>query len=424
MLFNLLMKYLFSLRGLFLLCFCLTLAFSFYRSSIWHFTLETNFWSFASLLVLLGLISYFLVWLVSNVKLISATKRQNSTILLVSVLTVLLLSELVLRTFAFHLRTHWERNGETSYFSVNRSRYILCEACGNQFFHLNKPNTNRIAEKIEFQIKHSYNSIGFRDTEFSKLKGQNEFRIMGLGDSFTEGVGTTADSTWLKQLNGMLNRSQNKAYNYNTYNCGVSGSDIVREYDLFSKCLINYKPDLLIINLNSSDIADIILRGGEIEMDEFGNSKMNKRPWFEYFFGSSFLVRAILLDLLNYNWTLLSPNQQAKARKEALRIIEYKLYRFQDLAKLHNFELLLILQPFIYEFEQNQFELSELNSLRGIKTINLFEEFNHRTNRNIKLVKAMYWPIDMHYTTLGNKFAAEAIYENYFANSGEVVSSK
>ena len=82
-----------------------------------------------------------------------------------------------------------------------------------------------------------------------------------MGDSFTEGVGTTEDSTWLKQLEHMLNADPHRFYDYTTLNGGAHGSDLIFSYELLSGCLLKYHPDMVILNLNSTDIGDIVTRG-------------------------------------------------------------------------------------------------------------------------------------------------------------------
>jgi hypothetical protein len=117
----------------------------------------------------------------------------------------LFLCETVLRNFATTLASYGERNGAGGYNSSYYCCLSQCKACDNGYYYMNAANRAEDFNKPEFHYMHTYNSLGLRDKEFSETRKPNEYRIMGIGDSFTEGVGTAQDSTWLKQLEYHLN---------------------------------------------------------------------------------------------------------------------------------------------------------------------------------------------------------------------------
>jgi hypothetical protein len=55
-------------------------------------------------------------------------------------------------------------------------------------------------------------------------KAPGEYRLIALGDSFTEGVGTSYDMTWLKVVEARLATAMPDR-TFVAYNAGVSGSD-------------------------------------------------------------------------------------------------------------------------------------------------------------------------------------------------------
>jgi lysophospholipase L1-like esterase len=57
----------------------------------------------------------------------------------------------------------------------------------------------------EFSYDYRHNSFGFRDVEHQREKPKGVFRILGLGDSFTYGVGATFEESYLYRLEEMLN---------------------------------------------------------------------------------------------------------------------------------------------------------------------------------------------------------------------------
>jgi lysophospholipase L1-like esterase len=94
------------------------------------------------------------------------------------------------------------------------------------------------------------NSHGLRDRERSWAKGQ-EYRILGLGDSFTFGCGVALEDTYLKQLEKFF---KNEGKNIDGINAGVIG------YNLFQSLLylklkgIKYQPDLIIYFFYFDDV--------------------------------------------------------------------------------------------------------------------------------------------------------------------------
>ncbi len=72
---------------------------------------------------------------------------------------------------------------------------------GEDWFHTWPPNDeHEYHAPGEFRYTRMSNNLGLSEENIPEVKPANEFRIIGLGDSFTEGVGAPYDSTWVKQL--------------------------------------------------------------------------------------------------------------------------------------------------------------------------------------------------------------------------------
>lgn len=113
-----------------------------------------------------------------------------------------------------------------------------------------KPNSER---RIINQIIKT-NSDGLRDKEYDK-KGNNTFRILILGDSYTFGLGNKLEDTYVKLLEKKLN-SFNPDVNFEVINAGIFGYGTYHEAYLFDKIKNKYNPDIVILQYYLNDIHD------------------------------------------------------------------------------------------------------------------------------------------------------------------------
>ncbi|MBK8672736.1 MAG: SGNH/GDSL hydrolase family protein [Bacteroidetes bacterium] len=137
---------------------------------------------------------------------------------------------------------------------------------------------------FEFNTKFTTNNEGFRDNYFDTNK--TKYRIVTIGDSFTECVGSSNDSTWQKQLKKIILDSSKK--DIDIYNCGIKGNDPVFEYLLLKSKLVKYKPDLVILTINASDITDIEIRGGFNRFNFKNKLVIKEKPFWSFLLYSRF----------------------------------------------------------------------------------------------------------------------------------------
>lgn len=107
----------------------------------------------------------------------------------------------------------------------------------------------------EFQVEYRINEHGLRDNSFTIQKPNNIFRILFLGDSFTEGQGVELSQTMVKRLQENLNNTSGEG-KYQIINGGVAGYSTVLEYLYLVERGIKFNPDLVIINLNMTDFTE------------------------------------------------------------------------------------------------------------------------------------------------------------------------
>jgi len=168
----------------------------------------------------------------------------------------------------------------------------------------------------EFDYQCSCNALGFREDLNPDSMNQEDYLILFLGDSFTEGVGASCD----KEMPAVFEKIS-PPFVY-SYNAGVVGSDpffSLRWYDHYLK---EISADEIILVINYSDISDYIFRGGEERFDEENNeAHFRKAPKISLIYQHSHLMRFILHFILRYDFTLLGSQALETATEEALNAI-------------------------------------------------------------------------------------------------------
>ncbi len=150
------------------------------------------------------------------------------------------------------------------------------------------PNDSIFEDRKDFKYASITNSFGIRDKEWREEK-DSAYRIIALGDSFAEGVGAPADSSWVRLLENLL---QQRGARCEVFNAGISGSDPFFEYVLFRDKLARFRPDCVLVSINSSDIHDFILKGGMERFHADGTSHFRNAPEYEMLYEKSHIVRA------------------------------------------------------------------------------------------------------------------------------------
>jgi len=97
------------------------------------------------------------------------------------------------------------------------------------------------------------NSRGLRDKEYPYRKKEGTFRILVLGDSFTEGFQVPLEGTFCKILESRLNETRTQ---FEVINAGFAGVGTDYELLFFRREGYKYHPDLAIIAFFGNDIYD------------------------------------------------------------------------------------------------------------------------------------------------------------------------
>lgn len=271
-----------------------------------------------------------------------------------------------------------------------------------------RPNAPLVQRQTEFTFEDTTNSLGLRDLEHPVAKGADEYRIVGLGDSFTMGEGARLEDTYLKVLERRL---ASRAKRVTVLSGGVEGSDPVASYQLLARRLVKYRPDLVLVTINGSDVYDVIARGGlDDRFDAQGAPARGRAPWFDGLFARSRVVRAVAISVFEYDWYLLRPRRREERAREAVVELERAIDAIRDLGKREGFETLVVVHPFHYQLQGDHAELEPLVQRlreRAIPWIDLFPWFREHVPE--ARVAEFFWPIDRHCTAKGYELMALGI---------------
>lgn len=351
---------------------------------------------------------YFILYL-TQICLKNEMTKINIKIFVSCLFVLLFLIELTLK---YGLKTYCsynELNGSFFYSSpykqqqLNHLQHLIKSTNYNPQLKIHEPNSVYLLSKKEYQYEHRYNKLGLRDREPISDTCLNT--IIALGDSFTEGEGTPSDSTWPALLQKKL-LSESCSKEIQCINAGCSGSDPFFEYLLLKKKLLGFKPKIVLLSINQSDIYDVVMRGGFDRFTSSGKIKSKERPWWEFLYQFSFIVRHIVHDIFKINRQLMSDKTYKDEVKLALdKLQQCILSDFKRLAIENKFDLFVILHPMQYELEKNSFNLDSLfNSIKHdnfISTINLKEEINFLKSKLQFQYNELYWQNDMHHNSKG-----------------------
>jgi len=355
------------------------------------FLCDKNIW-LSSIVFLLSSIALLIIlheFFSSFIK-TKGSDTSNVRLLFYSVIMTLFFMEIVLHLLKINA-TPSENKGMNNYYSFFKPK-------SKGYFWVYSANAEISYQNNEFSYHRKTNSLGFCDREPVLTKKNNEFRILCLGDSYTEGVGTSFDSSWVRQTDSLLNKHSDCLYTL--INAGVSGSDPFYEYMLLKEKLLIYKPDLVIININDNDLDDITIRGGMERFKSNGKVEYMPNPPWEWLYVTSYLFRIIIRDVLHYDMSLIKMRDRERLKREAIDKIYVLLDKYNELAVKNHFRVLLTIFPMWVNIQSNDEPLERLvtnyKMPSNISVISMLTYLTKTENINAKNVLDYYWFHDCH----------------------------
>src|SRR5438132_830068 len=130
--------------------------------------------------------------------------------------------------------------------------------------HRLRKNFFRTIQDVPFAT----NSIGFRDREYPPRPPAGTFRILMMGDSFTEGAGLPNDETVARRSERLLAARCGGAYEI--VNAGTGSYSPILQYLQLKHLGLPLNPDLVVLNFDMTDVHDDYIRTRLVRLDADG----------------------------------------------------------------------------------------------------------------------------------------------------------
>ena len=277
-------------------------------------------------------------------------------------------------------------------------------------YYINPPFSKTDRSNKEFKYVWVANEDGLKEKPIRKEK--RGVRIMIFGDSFVEGIGAPNDSCYPRLLEKLLRANIDSSIE--VINCGLSGADLFSAYELLKNKMVEYKPDLVLVTFNCSDVYDFQTRGG---FERFTNGELHYRkpPWYEPFYAHSYIVRRIVHDVFHYDWAFLKASQSDSLQKYAFdTAFPSAVDSFNNLCA-HNFlRFAMVFHPLQEEVRHwKEFNTQPLINFCQSRQIPYADSYIFLKQHNIDSSNAqsIYWPVDSHFKPAGYELLAQCVYE-------------
>lgn len=271
------------------------------------------------------------------------------------------------------------------------------------------PRTYRLKPKARV-LEYHINSRGFRGPEFTPLKPAGTYRIISLGDSIAFGMGVKSyQATMPALLQERLNQSDGSRYE--VINAGVPGYNTLQEQVFLEVELLDYAPDLVILNFCLND-ADPIELENETQTLLTLPSKIGRQDLsLRTVMNSSYFLRLVKSKFLDLFPALRTASINLRTGEAAWQEMKSCLLRMKRLLDSRRVGLLVVLYPWEVQLRVKHSELETHKDLaaffnrQGIDHIDLFKPFQDGGK------EGLFFRDGVHPTEKGHRLAAAALYD-------------
>ncbi len=195
----------------------------------------------------------------------------------------------------------------------------------------------------------STNSLGWRAPEPPAPKGENEFRVMVMGDSSNYGLGVSEKDTWAKVLEGFLAKAMPDR-KVTVYNASCPGHTTHQALKLIARYRSRIKPDLVVVGYNNDPALEYYSDKEREEKSLF----LKKLKILLYKSRFYIIFRQVIIGArhgYNLNWE--SPDEQNRKSVDGRRMVhrvpleEYRdnLKALMALSDRDRFSLVVLRMP-------------------------------------------------------------------------------
>lgn len=278
---------------------------------------------------------------------------------------------------------------------------------GAGWLYVYSPHEARTVQTKEFVISVQANAEGCKDREWSLTKHKK--RIFCLGDSFTEGIGSSKDSSYPDILQQLVGDS------IEVCNAGISGSDPFYEYMLLKQKLLKYKPDVVLVSINQTDVHDCLVRGGFERFRPDGNLSYNQPPWWEGLYARFYTLRYIVINICHYSPLFISSEQLVFKEKQAERQLISCVDSFSALCNAHAIQPVFVFHPMISELRENKLKCRPVMDHCRNRLLPVVDVLAYFRSKHRRELTSFFWSIDQHNNNAGYHLFAEAVAEKILA---------
>ena len=286
---------------------------------------------------------------------------------------------------------------------------------------INSPNV-RFEDMYGKGVYLATNSQSFRNTQnFPVEVPPNKLRIICTGDSFTLGYGVSNDDTWCQKLTQLDPI-------FETVNMGQGGYGVDQAYLWYQRDGVKLNHDILLFAFITGDFyrmdlknfygypkpfltvrdGKIVTENVPVSKDKAGHSeRMKLSSIFGGFQFYKFFTR------LHWKVKRLG-SKDGVLGKDAYNVVDKILEELKETNISKHSELVLVHLPSVSDYKGDKHSvllrktLKHLSNRKGIIYFDLIDDLNKLSNHFD--VEALYLYGNLHYSSAGNKFIAQALY--------------
>src|SRR5262249_40849734 len=116
-----------------------------------------------------------------------------------------------------------------------------------------------------------------------------------------------------------------------------------------------YKPDVVVVSVNATDIFEYVYRGTTTRMQDF-TALYRKAPWWEPLYAHCYLVRLFMHKILKYNRFLFTESEWEKQKTEAIESLKSSLEGISTACDVNNARCIFLFNPLKYEMQVHRLD--------------------------------------------------------------------